>query len=61
MIGLVTTTSEENIRLNWGVFNLADKKYWQWNDVLLQAANATNLPRLTQPGRNASITVRVEF
>ena len=51
----------DNIRLNWGVFNLTDKKYWQWNDVLLQAANASNLPRLTQPGRNASMTVRVEF
>ncbi len=51
----------DNIRINWGVFNLTDKKYWQWNDVLLQPASASNLPRLTQPGRNASITVRVEF
>jgi hemoglobin/transferrin/lactoferrin receptor protein len=51
----------DNIRLNWGVFNLTDKQYWQWNDVLLQEASSPVLPRLTQPGRNASITVRVEF
>lgn len=51
----------ENIKLNWGVFNLTDKQYWQWNDVLLQEASSTLLPRLTQPGRNASITVKVEF
>lgn len=51
----------ENIRLNWGIFNISDKQYWQWNDVLLQEASSNILPRLTQPGRNASITVRVEF
>ncbi len=51
----------DNIKLNWGVFNLTDKQYWQWNDVLLQEASSEMLPRLTQPGRNASITVKVEF
>ncbi len=51
----------EKIRLNWGVFNLTDKQHWQWNDVLVQSASSNTLPRLTQPGRNASITVRVEF
>ncbi len=51
----------KSIKLNWGVFNLTDKQYWQWNDVLLQEASSSLLPRLTQPGRNASITVKVEF
>ena len=51
----------DQVKLNWGVFNLTDKQYWQWNDVLVQEASSTLLPRLTQPGRNASITVRVEF
>ncbi|WP_223786613.1 TonB-dependent hemoglobin/transferrin/lactoferrin family receptor [Marinicella meishanensis] len=51
----------DNLRVNWGIFNLTDKQYWQWNDVLLQPAGAANLARLTQPGRNASLTVRYEF
>lgn len=51
----------ENIHLNVGLFNLGDKQYWNWNDVLLQPASSTNLPRLTQPGRNATITLKVEF
>ncbi len=50
-----------NVKINWGIFNLADKQYWQWNDVLLQAANSNQIPRLTQPGRHASITLKVEF
>jgi hemoglobin/transferrin/lactoferrin receptor protein len=58
-VGYVNLT--DNIRLNWGVFNLGDKQYWQWNDVLLQEASSALLPRLTQPGRNASVTVKVEF
>ncbi len=51
----------DQVKLNWGVFNLTDKQYWQWNDVLVQEESSDLLPRLTQPGRNASITVRVEF
>ncbi len=50
-----------NVKVNWGVFNLTDKQYWQWNDVLLQAADSNQIPRLTQPGRHASVTLKVEF
>lgn len=52
---------KDHIRINWGIFNLTDKQYWQWNDVLLQTSDASNLGRLTQPGRNASLAVRFEF
>lgn len=51
----------DSIRLNWGLFNLTDKKYWRWNDVLLQPSTSNQIARLTQPGRNASITLRINF
>jgi hemoglobin/transferrin/lactoferrin receptor protein len=51
----------KQLKLNWGLFNLTNKKYWRWNDVLLQAETSNQLSRLTQPGRNASVTLRYEF
>jgi len=51
----------DSLHLNWGIFNLTDKQYWRWNDVLLQPATSSQIPRLTQPGRNASITLKYEF
>ncbi len=51
----------KKVSMNWGIFNLGDKQYWQWNDVLVQSANSNTLARLTQPGRHASVTVKVEF
>ncbi|MCF6288708.1 MAG: TonB-dependent hemoglobin/transferrin/lactoferrin family receptor [Proteobacteria bacterium] len=51
----------DDIKLNYGLFNLSNKKYWNWNDVLLQPESSPRLPRATQPGRNASITFKIEF
>ncbi len=51
----------ENVRMNVGLFNLGDKQYWNWNDVLLQPASGSNIARLTQPGRNATITLKIDF
>lgn len=51
----------KNMKVNWGVFNLTDKKYWQWNSILLSPENASYLSRYTQPGRNASVSFSVNF
>lgn len=51
----------KNMKVNWGVFNLTDKKYWQWNNILLSPQDASYLDRYTQPGRNASISFSVHF
>ncbi len=51
----------KDMSVSWGVYNITDKKYWQWNDVLVQAADAPGLDRLTQPGRNASVTFKFVF
>lgn len=50
-----------NVTVNAGIFNLFDTKYWQWNNVRLLNANAQNLDYFTSPGRNASVTAKVEF
>lgn len=54
----------DDVTLNAGLYNLTDKKYWQWEDVRgydgVGEAGVTapaNLDRLTQPGRNFAINV----
>ncbi|MBJ9976120.1 TonB-dependent hemoglobin/transferrin/lactoferrin family receptor [Pseudomonas sp. S75] len=54
----------DDVTVNAGLYNLTDKKYWQWDDVrgydgLGEAAvtQPANLDRLTQPGRNFAINV----
>ncbi|MBC3422969.1 TonB-dependent receptor [Pseudomonas sp. RW3S2] len=54
----------EDVTVNAGLYNLTDKKYWQWDDVrgydgLGEAAvtQPANLDRLTMPGRNFAINV----
>ena len=49
----------ERARLNAGVFNLADKAYIRWADTIGIVADAP--ARFTQPGRNASVSLRVSF
>jgi hemoglobin/transferrin/lactoferrin receptor protein len=51
----------KNVTVNAGVFNIFDKKYWQWGNVRLLNANAQNLDFFTSPGRNASVTVKFEI
>lgn len=49
----------DNVTLNVGVFNLTDKQYIRWADT---AAIGIDSPlRFTQPGINASATIRVEL
>jgi hemoglobin/transferrin/lactoferrin receptor protein len=54
----------KDITLNAGLYNLADKKYWLWDNVRgydsVGEASVTapaNLDRLTQPGRNLSVNL----
>ncbi|WP_110993250.1 TonB-dependent receptor [Pseudomonas sichuanensis] len=54
----------EDVTVNAGLYNLTDKKYWQWDDVRgydsIGEASVTqpaNLDRLTMPGRNFAINV----
>ncbi|MGE7993584.1 TonB-dependent receptor [Pseudomonas sp. NPDC089554] len=54
----------DDVTVNAGLYNLTDKKYWQWDDVRgydgLGEAGVTqpaNLDRLTMPGRNFAINV----
>lgn len=53
-----------DLTVNAGLYNLADKKYWLWDDVRGYDSTGeagflapANLDRLTQPGRNASVNI----
>ncbi|MEZ0472753.1 TonB-dependent hemoglobin/transferrin/lactoferrin family receptor [Luteimonas salinilitoris] len=48
-------------RLNVGVFNLADRKYWSAGDLPMAVAAASTLDRYTAPGRNVAVSLAVEF
>lgn len=47
----------EQVSLNAGLFNLADKQYWQWGDVRSLSENSPSLGRYTQPGRHAAVNL----
>nr|WP_314567131.1 TonB-dependent receptor [uncultured Pseudomonas sp.] len=54
----------QDVTLNGGLYNLTDKKYWNWDDVRSYdgvgeagVTSPANLDRLTQPGRNFAINV----
>jgi hemoglobin/transferrin/lactoferrin receptor protein len=54
----------DDVTVNAGLYNLADKKYWQWEDVRgydgtgeAAATAPANLDRLTGPGRNFSVNL----
>ncbi|MBV4504832.1 TonB-dependent hemoglobin/transferrin/lactoferrin family receptor [Pseudomonas sp. BW13M1] len=60
----------DDLTVNGGIYNLADKKYWQWDDVRKYAmvgdenrvgeaavTQPANLDRLTAPGRNFAINL----
>ncbi len=54
----------DDVTVNGGLYNVTDKKYWNWDDVRsfdsIGEAGVTapaNIDRLTQPGRNFAINV----
>ncbi len=51
----------DNVRVNWGVFNLFDRRYWQWSDVQGLPADDPVVDLAARPGRHVSTTVRVTF
>jgi hemoglobin/transferrin/lactoferrin receptor protein len=54
-----------NGRLNVGIFNLFDKKYWHWADVPVQDVHVAETQggpdRYTRPGRSFSISISHRF
>lgn len=51
----------EHVQLKAGVFNLTDKKYWEWSDVRGTAPTSAVLDRYTRPGINAGATIGLQF
>ncbi|HET9483815.1 MAG TPA: TonB-dependent hemoglobin/transferrin/lactoferrin family receptor, partial [Xanthomonadales bacterium] len=51
----------ERLRVDVGLFNLADRRYWDWARVRGIAANAHDLDLYTGPGRSAAVTLTVEW
>jgi len=51
----------KHARVSVGVFNLFDQKYWLWSDVRGALNPGTTIDRYTQPGRNASALLRVNW
>lgn len=44
----------EQVSMNAGLYNLTDKKYWQWGNVQGLTDDSASLDRYTQPGRYAA-------
>lgn len=51
----------ERLRVNVGIFNLTDEKYWEWSDVRGRSASDAAIDRYTRPGLNASASATVRF
>jgi len=51
----------DRLRVNAGIFNLADRNYHEWADVRGRAPNDPLLELYQQPGRNVSVTLTATF
>ena len=51
----------EHAYVNAGVFNLTDKKYWDWGDMIGREQDDVALNRFSRPGINASVSFRYVF
>ncbi|MGE3665236.1 MAG: TonB-dependent hemoglobin/transferrin/lactoferrin family receptor [Steroidobacteraceae bacterium] len=49
------------LRVNAGLFNLADRTYWEWSDISGRFANDPALGRYTRPGRSAGVTIKYSW
>jgi len=49
------------VQVNWGIFNLSDRRYWLWSDVQGLPVGDPVVPMSAQPGRHASVSIRVSF
>src|SRR5699024_8469973 len=48
---------DEHFSINAGLYNLADKRYWNWADVQGLSSNEPGLTRASQPGRHAAVNL----
>ena len=48
---------DEHFSVNAGVFNLTDKRYWNWSNVQGLSSTDQGLARASQPGRHAAINL----
>jgi hemoglobin/transferrin/lactoferrin receptor protein len=51
----------KTVRINAGIANLTDKKYWNWSDVRSVAASSPALDAYTQPGRHFNVSLVADF
>jgi hemoglobin/transferrin/lactoferrin receptor protein len=51
----------KNLSLYAGVFNLFDRKYFLWADVRNQMPTYAQIDAFSQPGRNASVSLKYQF
>lgn len=51
----------KNLSLNAGIFNLFDRKYFLWADVRNQSPTYAQIDAFSQPGRNASVSLKYQF
>lgn len=51
----------DNFRLNFGLYNLTDRQYWNSDSIIGLNTSSSNLERLTQPGRNLAVDFKYEF
>ncbi|WP_395670415.1 TonB-dependent hemoglobin/transferrin/lactoferrin family receptor [Phenylobacterium sp.] len=47
--------------LRAGVFNLTDETYWWWSDARGLSATSVSRDAYTQPGRNVSVSLAIDF
>lgn len=59
LIGYVNVTPQ--LRVNLAMFNVTDKQHFSWSESLVQDPATTNFDRLTQAGRNYSISLKYQF
>lgn len=51
----------KNVTVNAGVFNVFDRKYFAWTDVRSLSPSYAQIDAYSQPGRNATISVKYQF
>lgn len=51
----------KDLRLNAGIYNLTDKKYWEWGSVRNLATNLATIDAYTQPGRYFRVSLVKDF
>jgi hemoglobin/transferrin/lactoferrin receptor protein len=49
------------LRIDLGVYNLADRKYWEWADVRGRLATDLTVDRFTRPGRSVQATLVLDL